>query len=331
MKKKACFICEASRELGVGHVMRCLSIAEELTNRGWDSVFIGQKQTFDFVPRLREFAFIEMQRHFENPMRCDLVVVDRYDIAVTRDAPLVAYAKKIMVIDDLANRNQECDILIDAGIGRIEEDYLGIVPPSCRILAGSGYAMVRKDIRDLVSIALRKREEVAEIKHVLINFGGGEQERFVLSVLEVLKNTAFKGKISVVLGFVQASPEFFSEIYNMFDSNMLCIYNFTSMSDRILEADLAVGAPASSFFERCALGLPSILYCTASNQKHMALSIKKLGRIGACVVDDLELSLKNAIDECLKSNYSELSNSAALFCDANGVERIVKIIDEVVL
>lgn len=329
MQKKVIFLCEASGKIGAGHVMRCIALAEEMQERGWRCSFVAKEETYEFIPILKKFYFVKVQDYLKKPFYCDLVVLDRYDQAAVRGGPLFKYAKKVMVLDDHANRAHECDFLVDSVLGRKESDYIELVPSSCRILVGPRYSILRKEIREVAAICLEKRKKTSKIRHILINFGGGEQKKFVLSALRTIKKTLFTGDISIVFGFAKVEDKFLSELQNAVALQTLNIYNSTDMAERIYEADLSIGSPGGAFFERCALGLPSILYDIVPHQKVMSSVLRNLNCQGVIIIDDLSDSLQKALDVLLTYNYSDLLHSVIGLCDAKGVKYIANHIEEI--
>lgn len=329
MEKRVIFLCEASEKIGAGHVLRCIALAEEMRAQGWYCCFSAKKETYNFIPLLNDFYFMEIQEYLSHSDFYDWVVVDRYDQAAVRELPLFNRAKKIMVLDDHANRKHECDILIDPVLGRTKDAYADLVPSSCHLLMGPRYAILRKEIQENVIPCQIKRKKTSQIQHILVNFGGADQSDNILSTLKAIRETSFKGEVSVVSGFSKMNEDLTSQLRSIMTDNCLHLYNTTSMFDRIFEADLAIGSPAGSFFERCVLGLPSILYDIVPHQKVMSSVVRTLNYAGAIVVDDLSSSLIRTLEQCLSRSYSELSSSLDLICDTKGVHRIVKTMEKV--
>ncbi|MFM8454160.1 MAG: UDP-2,4-diacetamido-2,4,6-trideoxy-beta-L-altropyranose hydrolase [Gammaproteobacteria bacterium] len=265
MRKKAFFRFEASPEIGAGHAIRSTVIADELVDLGWDCKIITKALTYDFIPHLSKFGRIDPYQFNTNPQKSDLLVFDGYEYDAAYEGRFRAYTNKIMVIDDLANRPHECDILLDQTYGRDAKDYQSLVPNHCRILAGSDYALIRKEIRALRPQALEKRKAKQEIKRILVSLGGSDPKNFTLQALEMIKESGFKGAIDVVLGFASKNRESV-ETYLATMANDSTIHVNPNLPQLMLEADLAIGAAGSSVWERACLGLPQVLIQTADNQ-----------------------------------------------------------------
>ena len=139
-KPKVYFRCDASPEIGSGHVFRCLTIANALKDHGWSCVFATQTDSASVVPALESYETIKPEDLKEE---ADLLVVDHYGLDKDFEKSCRSLVKRILVIDDLADRDHDCDVLLDQTFGREEKDYQGLVSAECKILAGASYALLR--------------------------------------------------------------------------------------------------------------------------------------------------------------------------------------------
>ncbi len=278
LHKRAYFRFEASPKIGAGHAIRSCVIADELTDLGWDCKIITTRESFIFIPALNRFDRIAPEDFDNTPQPCDLFVVDHYDLDEKYELAVRPYAAKILVIDDLANRKHACDILVDQTFGRSPQDYQAYVPESCKILTGSEYALIRKEIRDLRPQALDKRRKTRTVERVLVSLGGSDPQNKTIEALHTLEKSGFKGHIDVALGF---SAEHYDLIQEKLAKmpNPSDIHVDADMPKLIMDADLAIGAAGSSVWERACLGLPQVLMITAENQRliYENLIANKLG------------------------------------------------------
>jgi UDP-2,4-diacetamido-2,4,6-trideoxy-beta-L-altropyranose hydrolase len=270
--KIACFRFEAYSDIGAGHAMRSTVLADALIENGWDCRLVTNKASYDFIKNLERFKRVEPNDFYNNPLECDLFVIDHYGLDHTYESHFRRFAKKIMVIDDLADRKHDCDILLDQTFGRTAKDYKPLVPDTCEILAGSDYVLLRKDFINLRPKALEKRKNTTEVKRILVSLGGSDPENFTLKALQMIKESDFKGAIDIVLGFSSPNIESVKKYADGMENDYI-IHTDVDMPTLIYEADLAIGAAGSSVWERCCLGLPQVLMVTADNQK---LIYKKL-------------------------------------------------------
>lgn len=266
MANKALFRFEASPIIGAGHAIRTCVIADELRDQGWDCQIVTSEGTYGFIKALNRFLRIDPEVFESFPQNCDLLIIDHYGIDAVYERQFKPYAKKIMIIDDLANRPHECDILLDQTYERLGEDYRPLVPHSCRILAGIDYVLLRKEIRDIRKKALEKRRKTKDIKRILITMGGSDPKNYTLKALEMVQQSGFTGAVDIVLGFSSENLYSVTQFANSLP-NEIKIHTDANMPQLMYEADLCIGASGSSVWERLYLGLPSVLIQTVDNQE----------------------------------------------------------------
>ena len=265
MIKQAFFRFEASPVIGAGHAIRSCVLADALVEHGWKCNIVTTKKSYDFINDLNRFDRIEPEDFYQNPVFCDLLVIDNYDLDLKYEKHFRKFVNKIMVIDDLANRHHDCDFLLDQTYGRDPDDYKNLVPEDCKILAGSDYALLRKEFTLMRPKAIEKRRNTKEIKRILISMGGSCHNDHILKALELVKESGFAGNIDIVLGFSENNLEQIKQYANSM-INKVDFHVNANMAELIYEADLAIGAAGSSVWERCCLGLPQYLIQTAENQ-----------------------------------------------------------------
>lgn len=197
--KLATFRVDSSSKIGAGHLMRCLTLAGELNKLGYHTTFICRNLSGNLIslinykviilPRNNNFKSNDLYLDWlgatqkkdaietisASPQNLDLLIVDSYALDEVWHRELRRYTKKIMVIDDLANRTFDCDILLNQNLGSQVDDYQNKVPDECDLLLGSNYALLRAEFAGLRRDALIKRENTREIKNILVSIGGSDQ------------------------------------------------------------------------------------------------------------------------------------------------------------
>jgi len=300
---------DASIKIGSGHVMRCLTLAEMLRRSGADVHFVCREHDGNLCGYVHRLGFSVYQLPaFEEPKgqkakettfepwlgaswsldvaqtagnlsggngELDWLVIDHYAIDSRWEKKARTFARRIFVIDDLANRTHDCDVLLDQNLfDRMEQRYEGLVPTDCVKLLGPQYALLREEFQ-----FIRTKAKVREgsIRKVLIFFGGTDPTGETLKTVKALAGLAIEDmEFDVVVGGGNEQREDiarFCAAHNHFRFHCQVDY----MSQLMLHADLALGAGGSTTWERCCLGLPSITLTTADNQVEITQAVAKLG------------------------------------------------------
>ena len=126
--KRALFRADATPQLGGGHIYRCLTLAHALSAEGWTCSFACNDGAERVVPWLARSPFHRADPNALGGDAVDLLVVDHYDLAADDESACRSWATQILVIDDIANRRHDADMLIDQNLGRRFADYVAIVP-----------------------------------------------------------------------------------------------------------------------------------------------------------------------------------------------------------
>ena len=334
------FRVDASLQMGTGHVMRCLTLAQALKENGADVEFICRKHKGNLIDKIRLNGFnvyeLDVLEEVDDKLahshwlcatqqqdaddcieilkaeKIDWLIVDHYSLDREWHRKLRHYVDKIMAIDDLADRNFDCDILLNQNLGSQKEDYLNKVPDNIELLLGPNYALLRPEFSELRGQALQKRKNTKKIKNILVSVGGSDTENLTYKILQSLDDF----NVVVVLG--EASP--YNDMIKSYakERGIEVIVNANNMAELMLDADLAIGAAGSTSWERCCLGLPTLLFITAENQRAIAENLEQLGAIiiAKNLRDDLQ-SMVNNFDL-----WESMSEKSQTICDGLGVKRI---------
>ena len=340
---KVCFRTDASFNIGTGHVMRCLTLADELRKKGTDINFICREEVghlnelieqrgfrvhtlpanLDFVSdRVITQEILESQ--FKSP---EWLVVDHYGIDIAWESSLREQVKKIMVIDDLADRTHDCDLLLDQNYNESTNRYQRLVPSTCTQLLGPKYALLRPQFS---KARKRLRNRTSKVKHILVLMGGTDPNNQTCKVLHAI-NMLNRSDIStdVVIGASNPSRIKIESLASNIP-NSTCYYNIDNIDKLMVSSDLAVSAGGTTIWELCCIALPSIVIQIAENQIE---SVKSLGKEG--LITDLgwfeqvtEHHIKNALQVLINdSGKSKLmSIKGRKMVDGKGKKRIAEAI-----
>jgi len=181
---------DASDDIGGGHVMRCLTLAEALSSRGVECCFVCNRDATLAAPALGRSGFqvVETPRNSSaipqafRDRSIDAVIFDHYAIDAEGERLWRERARLVAVIDDIANRQHDCDVLIDPSHGRTPVDFAGIVPASARILCGGGYTPIRAEFLLVQPYANERREE-RKLVRILVSTGLTDVRRLSLHIV----------------------------------------------------------------------------------------------------------------------------------------------------
>lgn len=302
---------DASPRIGAGHLMRCLSLADALRARGAQIAFVTGPLPEALAARVRgaghRLAEIEpaglvpdrpdwdrapadaaaqaadaaRTRAALGAFVPDWVVVDHYRLDAEWERGLLETGPcRILAIDDLANRRHECAILVDQTFGRAAEDYLPLVPEGTTVFAGARYALLRPEFARARAEALRRRRTSRPVERLLVSFGATDIGSVTAKVLGAAVAAGISCPIDAVIG--PGAPSLAEVAALARRHKQIALHVDTSnMAELIANADLAIATAGVSSWERCCLGLPTVLLTLARNQELVA---RNLEGVGAAVV-----------------------------------------------
>lgn len=355
------FRCDASITIGTGHVMRCLTLADALQAVGAVCHFICRAHEGHLLEVIRERghqadALATVDNWAAAPTDCalahaewlgatqaedaaacglllkaiqpDWIVVDHYALDAHWEKAVSQYCKYIMVIDDLADRQHYCDVLLDQTFGRDKQDYMQRVPTHCQILCGTDYAILRPEFLKWREYSLTHRKS-GTIRQILINLGGVDKDNITLKILKSLQqaNLPKRCQLTVVMGATAPWVDSVIEHADTMPWQTEVKTGVSNMAELMANSDLAIGAAGSTSWERCCLGLPTLMLVLADNQKQIAANLEKVKAVTAISLNDnFDTELLSAIDDFVHSpnRLSDMSQAAANTVDGLGTSRIIK-------
>jgi len=325
---------DATQLSGGGHVMRCLSLANVLAENGWEVLFSGLAQTPEFVPALAQSVFEwrtlknahnadELAAHVFRG--CDLLVVDHYDLDQTFEQSCRSFARRILVIDDLADRPHDCDFLLDQTFRRSAEDYKPLVPQHCQYLIGPDFALLRRQFSQARYEALKRRGADIGLARVLISFGATDSHNLTERTLLALDQTGFQGHTEVILGTQAPHSKKVRAMAARSPFGITVHSEVTDMAALMSQADFAIGAGGTTSWERCCLGLPSLIVIVADNQNLITRELEKVGAAASVgwhqsvTVSDIAGAVTALLSR--PERLKTMSDKAATICDGLGAQR----------
>ncbi|MDH5573372.1 MAG: UDP-2,4-diacetamido-2,4,6-trideoxy-beta-L-altropyranose hydrolase [Gammaproteobacteria bacterium] len=301
---------DASINMGTGHVMRCLTLADTLTGVGADVTFICREHYGHLaeIIKIRGYPVLllgkpesKMLREDGDPVhshwlgvswqhdaeetvqklasqKIDWLVVDHYGLDARWHKKLRQEVGQIMVIDDLADRSLDCDLLVDQNFYLDSETrYQKLVNADCRCLLGPDYAMLRPEfIQGINQQQFRIR---AELKRIFVFMGGADatnETAKAIRAIDMVNECSFK--VDIVVGSVNPYTDEIRQLCSERDY-MMFHQDVRNIAELMNHADLAIGAGGATTLERCYLQLPSIVIVLAENQKQSIADLEKIGAV----------------------------------------------------
>lgn len=355
------FRVDASIQIANGHVMRCLALADELNRNEAECVFICREHNGNLLAYIRNKGYLTIALPKEKPSLAsnnhdvsqeyltwlgvsvekdalqtitaiqsldsskgvNWLIVDHYALGRDWEVRLRPYCKKIMSIDDLANREHDCDLLLDQTLGRDEKDYQVLVPENCSILTGPYYALLRPEFSEWREYSLNRRL-YPKLKHLLVSLGGVDKDNHTGKVLEALVNSDLPRdcKITVVIGENSPYIDTIKEQIQLLQWPVELKFNVANMAELMANSDFCIGAAGSSAWERCCLGLPSITLVLADNQQKIANELREKNMI--CIEYNAHVFLTE-FNYLIKSSLfgkNYIAGDISNICDGKGVSLV---------
>lgn len=333
--------------------MRCLTLANKLKERGAQVRFVSRHLPVHLRDMLavNQIEFVLLPRAVIGKIDDDLVhthwlgvsqlqdaqdtiralsdqtwdwlIVDHYALDIRWESALRFTSKRILSIDDIADRQHDCDVLLDQNFyADMDTRYIGKVPAHCQLLLGPRYALLRDEFGQLRKLV---RPRTGPVTRVLVFFGGVDPDNYTGRVIEALADPDIEGLlVDVVIGEQHPYRKQIELacIEHQFDYHV----QTNRMAELMAKASLAIGAGGSATWERCCLGVPTFAICTADNQVRQIADAASAGLLYSPEIgDDLALGIRRHLRALLENNNLRLliSKNAMQTVDGRGVLRVV--------
>lgn len=345
---KVFFRTDSSAEIGSGHVMRCLTLADELSSRGAEIVFLCRAhpdglsawirtrkgypvmdlpldESFRFERRegqapyahwLHEDLTRDAELVFDAVMTrggADWLVTDHYALDASWETRVKACVKKMLVIDDLADRPHAAEVLLDQNYFRDPGSrYDGRVGASCARLLGPRYALLRREFGSVPARPTRER-----VRDVLVFFGAGDPAVLVPRTLRVLRPLAAAYGFTTHALVGALSPHGIESVEAARNLPGCRVYEgFADIAGLLRATDLFIGAGGTVTWERAACGVPAVIVAAAANQNPFSEDLAAdgvqsyLGPAAGVSDDEIEKAVRNLLDDvAMRRRFSEASRN----------------------
>ena len=355
------FRADASLEIGTGHVMRCLTLALGLSEKGARISFLCREYDGNLIDLIRSHGFLVHvlplcsqggygEKDPLDPLHAawlgcnwqvdvqhchdvlndpvDWIIIDHYALDYRWENAMRDKCQKMMCIDDLADRVHACDILLDQNLGRTEDDYLQLVSAGTKLLLGPQYALLRNEFADWRDASLKRRIQ-PQLRHLLVTMGGVDRDNVTEEILKTIYRSQLIDleRITVILGPHAPWLDNVRKLALKMSTSVKLLSSVNNMAKLMAQCDLAIGAGGTTTWERCSLGVPTILISLAENQKYISREVGKAGAAILCDVQDVERELGNILCVVSEPNcLQRLSWNASQITDGLGMQSVRQIL-----
>lgn len=324
-------IADGDATIGMGHVVRCMSLAEEIRKLGQRVCFISK--TEEGIQRIKDdgfdvFRIAERKEisSFIEKNQTKILIVDSYNVDNEFFSELKSKLEKLVYIDDVNAFDYNVDVVINYNASARKEDYLCCY--SAEMLLGTQYALLRKPFQNVC-----KRDVKGEVQEILITSGSTDHFSTVPFLLKAIINDGYftEKRINVVIGQGFKNSDLIRDISKGIE-NVILYENISDLSNLMLLADVAISAGGSTLYELCASGTPTLSYIIAGNQVKSVEALHKQGII-ECLGWHNELSSEIVLEKIKAlcndvERRKELSEKMQETVDGKGAQRVARFIVE---
>lgn len=321
--------------------MRCLTLADALQQRGAQIRFVSRQMiehlqdmlaarghevillntytNYAIADHLSHAHWLGTSQHTDahytvlalSDQTWDWLVVDHYALDARWESALRGTARRILVIDDLADRVHDCDVLLDQNFyADMGARYIGKVSPYCQLLLGPRYALLREEFHRMSEYV---KPRTGLVKRVLVFLGGVDPANYTARAIEAIASTGMSDvHVDVVIGLKHPFRQQIEAACAL--HGFRCHVQTNRMAELMAKADLSIGACGSATWERCSMGVPSIVLVLADNQRkaaadlHVARVLLNLGDANQVTTGGLASTVAGLIaDEKKRSELSKVS------------------------
>jgi UDP-2,4-diacetamido-2,4,6-trideoxy-beta-L-altropyranose hydrolase len=335
---------DASSQIGTGHVMRCLTIAEALRQYSVRVIFICRSLLGDWISILQDRGFetialetddeswnddrdahLTVEQLKDQQLFPDWMIIDHYQIGQDWQKTVRPAVKKIMVMDDLADRSHDCDLLLDQNLyPNYASRYANRVPRSCQCLLGPHYLILRDEFRSIACPAQKSLPSQETARKILLTFGGSDPFSLTERVLNSLSSQDQNIEVRVLLGTSFLRQDSLEELIKTLPFSVEILTRITEMTTQFQWADCAISAGGLTTYELAYVGLPALIIAVVDAQAEVAAEMAHL-RIHQYAGHANELSetqLMAQVENFL-NNFSRLKPQPKIQIDADGLDRVL--------
>ncbi len=330
---KVFIITEGGKDIGFGHIIRCLSLYQTFEERGIKSEFIinGDNDIEYLLKGIKyqKLNWIEKRgKLFELIKGADIAIIDSYLADIYIYNTLSDLVKLPVYMDDIKRLDYPKGIVVNSSIYAEEPGY------PCKneliYLLGSKYTLLRKEFWEVPEKKIKEK-----IESIMITFGGDDAKNMTPKILVFLEDKYPNLIKNVIIGRAFQNIDEFKNCVGR-NTNLIYYPDAEKMKEIMLESDIAISACGQTLNELASVGVPTIGVCIAENQLGNIKGWEKIGFLEYAgwyskgnILEKIRNSIKYLEDVKARKNKSKKTRE---FIDGKGSFRIVdKVIKELLL
>jgi len=327
---RAAIITEGGKNIGFGHITRCLSIAEAFKEKGWKTTFIvNDDAALKEILKDEEFKTYRSSGDYlweilEYIHSEDIVFIDSYKLTLQEYEHIRGAVSRIVYYDDNNRLNYPPGIIVNGSVYANSLSYPR--NPDNNYLLGTSYVPIRREFMDV-----DKRKIKQKIQSVLITFGGDDLQEMTEWVRDCILTELSDVLLHVVVGKAFRNYQTFKKSQTLrvqYHSDIKAI----EMKNLMCQVDLAISAGGQTLHELARTGTPTIGICVAENQVNNLEGWQKKGFLKFCgwynnpyLVQRLREALELVHHKRLRE---KMSRAGQRFVDGRGAQRtVIKILE----
>jgi UDP-2,4-diacetamido-2,4,6-trideoxy-beta-L-altropyranose hydrolase len=334
---------DANSKIGIGHIMRCLALAQNWYDQGGKVIFISHCENELLLQKIHHEGFmfapldyacpdpddlkstIEIFRKSSNAGQKDWFVLDGYHFTTDYQKAIYDTGQSLLVIDDMNHLDHYyADIIVNQNNNAQMQTYN--CPEDTILLKGTSYVFLRREFQEYRNI---KRTIPKYVRKILVSLGGADPDNVTLKVIQALHLLGeLEIEITIVVGPTNANKEQLQSTLESYELNYNLLISPPNMVDLMADSDLAISAGGGTYWELAYMGVPCIMIILAENQRAVA---EELGKSG--IVCNLGWHNSLTAEEIAQSVYSlvvsyqtryDMFNKGKAIIDGCGVELTVR-------
>ncbi|NLT23676.1 MAG: UDP-2,4-diacetamido-2,4,6-trideoxy-beta-L-altropyranose hydrolase [Syntrophorhabdus sp.] len=328
---------DASVQVGLGHLKRCVTLSEELKKRGHEVYFICRADTRSFLSRL--MATIENEAEYMewslDPIedakhvtkccarkRIDIAIVDHYRANEEYQKVLYEAGVRWLQFDGRASHPFWADWVLNMSPAANRSLYDGLIRKEARLLLGPGYAVLRREFAEKSGPKAIK----GNVRRILLTFGGGDDAGAAMLCLNAIKS--IDASKTVVMNSGTSQERSVRKWCDDPGNRTTAVFDTSDVSVYMAAADLGITAGGTTVFEMAALGVPLLMLQIADNQVPVCKAWQErgygvnLGVIAHLKPEDVLRETSSLMED--EARRKDMSEKGASLVDGRGAGRVTE-------